>query len=64
MPQCGMPLQISIRWKGLKETLWAPKDALLASQNDQVDGEHSLRTGLKKSRGLLECRNEPNSSNS
>ena len=48
MPQCGMPLQISIYWKGLKETLWAPKNALLASQNDQVDGEHSLRTCPKK----------------
>ena len=64
MPQCGMPLQISIRWKGPKETLWAPKEALLASQNDQVDGEHSLRTCPKKSRGLSECRNKPNSSNS
>ena len=64
MPQCGMPLQISICWKGLKETLWAPKDALLASQNDQVDGEHSLRTCSKKSRGMSECRNKLNSSNS
>ena len=44
--------------------LWVSKDALLSSQNDQVDSEHSLMTHPTKSRGLLECRNKPNSSNS
>ena len=64
MPQCSVPPQSSIRWKGSKKTPWVPKDALLASQNDQVDGEHSLMTRPKKSRGLSEYRNKMNSSNS
>ena len=64
MPQYSMPPQLSIHWKGLKETPRVSKDALLASQNDQIDYEHSLTTRPTKSQGLPKCRNKPNSSNS
>ena len=52
MPQCGMLLQISIRWKGLKETPWVSHDAPLASWDNQINCEHSLTRLPTKSRRL------------
>ena len=37
MPQCGVSSQISIHWKGLKETPWVSKDALSMSHNGQIN---------------------------
>ena len=58
MPQCSVPPQLSIHWKGLKETPWVSEDALLVSQNDQIDYEHSLTTPLTKSRDMMKCHNK------
>ena len=37
MPQCDVSPQLSIHWNGLKETLWVSKDALLTSQDGQIN---------------------------
>ena len=64
MPQCSMLLQHSIHENCLKETPWVSKDALLASQNGQINYKHSLTTYLTKTRDLMKCHNNSNASDS
>ena len=58
MLQCSVPPQLSIYWKGLKETPWVSKDAPLTSWNDQIDYKYNLTIYPTKSRDLMMCHNK------
>ena len=48
MLPCNVSPQLSIYWKGLKETPWVSKDAPLASRNGQIDYKYDLTIHLTK----------------
>ena len=53
MPQCSVLLQLSIHWKGLKETPCVSKDASLMSRDGQTDYKYGLTAHLTESRDLM-----------
>ena len=64
MPQCSMPLQLSIHRNGLKKTLWVSKDIPLTSRNGQINCKYGLIIHLIESGDLVMCLNKSNASNS